>query len=145
MKKIIFLIIAIISLSFVTAQAQALLSADKYFWEYKGNATDTVGATVTVWQSAVQLNKVDGLYYNAKVKVADVVAGAGARVIMEGKIFADDAWTPIDSITWYGGNTDTTVVFTHNTNKTYHRYLNFKVRRTAQKAKVSYIGLSLKK
>lgn len=145
MKKIIFLLVAFFAMSFAQSSAQVLLKADNYIWEYTGLASDTVSANDVIWTKSIQLNKVDGLYYNAKVKVSDVTANSQCRVIMQQKIFDSDTYAAIDSITWYGGGTDTTLVFTHNTNKTYHRNLRFVVRYIANKPKITYIGLSLKK
>jgi hypothetical protein len=145
MKKFLMIFIAIFAI-FVQSSAQVLLKPDKYIWEYTGLASDTIGVGTKVWQKSVQLNKIDGVYYNAKIKVSDVVAGATATIIRESKIFEDDVWTPIDSVLWTGvGSTDTTIVFTSNTNKTYDRYLNFKVRRTEGKAKIEKVQLSIKK
>lgn len=143
MKKLIFIIACMFA--FVAMQAQTVLPTTKYVYSYTGVATDTVGAVSTTLSKAIQLNKLDGLFYNASVKVSDVTAGAKCSVALQGKIFAEDAYTTITTVTWYGGGTDTTILFTQNSNKIYYRYLNFLVTRVATKAKVDKINLSLKK
>jgi hypothetical protein len=143
MKKLILLLILLVGA--VSIQAQTVLPSTKYIYTYTGVATDTVGAVGTTWNKAVQLNKLDGLFYNASVKVSDVTAGAKCSVALQGKVFAEDAYTTITTVTWYGGGTDTTILFTQNTNKVYWRYLNVHVTRLAMKAKVNKINLSLKK
>lgn len=144
MKKFIALLIIFVGVGLQTANSQ-ILPVDKYIFEYTGVATDTIGATGTTFVKEIQLNKFDGLFYNAKVKVSDYTAGAGCTSVLYGKYFANDTYQAITTYTWYGGGTDTTFVYTANTNKVYYRYLKFVVTRTTSKAKINYIGLSLKK
>lgn len=141
-RLILFLTLCI---GFAAVQAQVILPVNKYIFAYSGTAADTVGFATTVWTKTIQLNKLDGLFYNANLKVSDVAAGAEATIKLKGKVFGTDGWTDITTYTWKGGGTDTTVVFTANTNKVYWRYLQFEVTRVASKAKVSFINLSLKK
>jgi len=142
MKK---LLLVTMLFAFAFAQAQTILPVKTYIYTYTGLATDTVGSGTTTWNKAIQLNKLDGLYYNAKVKVSDVVAGAACTVKLQGKIFSTDSYTDISTVTWTGAGTDTTILFTQNSSKVYYRYLNFLVTRTAGKLKVDYINLSLKR
>jgi len=143
MKKVILFLI--LCFGFISLQAQTVLPIEKYIFSYVGISTDTVGVGTTVLNKAIQLNKLDGIFYNAKVKVSDVTAGATCTIALQGKIFSSDTYTTINTYTWYGGGTDTTVLFTSNTNKVYWRYLNFKITRTANKAKLTSIDLSIKK
>ena len=143
MKKVILLLI--ICLGFVSLQAQTILPAQKYVYSYVGVAADTVGVSDTIWRKSIQLNKLNGLYYNANLKVSDVAAGATATIKLKGKVFGTDEYTDISTVLWKGGGTDTIVTFTSNANKIYYRYLQFEVKRTASKAKISFINLSLKK
>ena len=127
------------------SSAQTILPVTKYIHEYTGIAADTVGTVDSIWNYTVQLNKREGVYYNANVKVQDVTAGAACKVILRGKMFDTDSWATIETKAWKGGGTDTIVLFTQNTNKIYYRYLDFKLSGTANKAKLSYLKLSLKK
>jgi len=148
MKKFLCLLLLLIGFSFTQVKAQITLQPEKWFTEYVStSAGDTVGAaTVTTWNKAWMVNKGDGLFYNAKVKVSDHIAGAGCSVIMQGKYFANDAYVNIGSaVTWAGTGTDTTITFTSNTNKVYYNYLNFLVTRTAAVAAIDYVKLSMKK
>jgi len=145
MKKMKKLLLVTMLFAFAFAQAQTILPVKTYIYTYTGVATDTVGSGTTTWNKAIQLNKLDGLYYNAKVKVSDVVDGAACTVKLQGKIFSTDSYTDISTVTWTGAGTDTTILFTQNSNKVYYRYLNFLVTRTAGKLKVDYINLSLKR
>ena len=141
-KLILFLFLCI---GFISVQAQTILPVNKYIYEYVGISADTVGVGTTIWTKTIQLNKLDGLFYNAKLKVSDVTAGATVTVKLKGKIFSSDAYSDITSLEWKGGGTDTTFLFTSNTNKVYWRYLQFEVTRTANKAKIDLLNLSLKK
>lgn len=148
MKKVIFLLILIIATAFTQVVAQTNLQPEVWATEYVStSAADTVGAaTVTTWNKGWMLNKGDAVFYNAKVKVSDHIAGAGCSVIMQGKYFAGDSYVNIGSpLVWAGTGTDTTFTFTSNTNKIYYRYLNFLVTRTAAVAAIDYVKLSLKK
>jgi hypothetical protein len=144
MKKLIFITIALIT-GLASLQAQVKLPVDKYIYSYTGVSSDTAGAGTTTWSKEIFLNKLDGLYYNAKVIVSDYSAGATCTVALQGKMFESDSYSTITTLTWHGGGTDTTLLYTQNTNKIYYRYLKFLVTRTASKVKVTSIDLSLKK
>lgn len=147
MKKFLCLLLLFIGMAFTQVKAQTNLQPEVWAAEYVStSAADTVGAaTVTTWAKGWMLNKGDALFYNAKVKVSDHIAGAACTVALQGKYFAGDTYTTITTMTWLAGGTDTTVLFTGNTNKVYYRYLNFLVTRTAGVAKIDYVKISLKK
>lgn len=145
MKKFLFLLTASICLFSISSTAQTVLPVKKYIYEYKGVASDSVGTVDTTWNKAIQLNKLDGLFYNAAVKVSDLTPDAACTIKLQGKIFATDPYTDITTLKWTGTGTDTTFVFTGNTNKIYYRYLNFLVTGTANKTKIDFVKLSLKK
>lgn len=145
MKKFIALLIIALGFGCMPVKAQIVLPVQKFIYQFTGAASDTVGAVSTTWSKELQLNKLDGLFYNASVKVSDSTVGAKCSVALQGKYFADDAYTTITTVTWYGGGTDSTILFTQNSNKIYYRYLKVLVTRVAAKAKVSQINISLKK
>ena len=144
MKKIFILLVMLISV--VSVSAQRVMKADTYIYKYVGLAGDTVNVSNdSTWNHTVQINKREGVFYNASVKVADVTANAACKVILRGKIFDTDSWTTIETKEWKGAGTDTIINFTQNTNKQYYRYIDFKLSGTATKAKLSVINLSLKR
>lgn len=149
MKKFFALVILFVSFVAVSAQTskQVTLKPAQYYLTYTGIAADSINAATadSTWNLVVRLNKGDGVLYNAKVKVQDLTAGATAKVILQGRNFATDSWTTITTTAWKGGGTDTTVLFTNVSSKVYYRHLNFKLSGTANKAKLSYINLSIKK
>lgn len=146
MKKLILFLAVTIGFATSTVMAQTVLPAEKYIYQYTGLSGDTVNVSNdSVWNFTVQLNKREGIFYNASVKVADVTANAACKVILRGKMFDTDSWTTIETKAWSGGGTDTIINFTQNTTKQYYRYLDFKLSGTATKAKLSYIKLSLKR
>lgn len=145
MKNLLMLLLIVIGAAFTQVKAQTVLQPGTWAVEYTGVASDTVGAaTVTTWNKGFFLNKGETLFYNAKVKVTDKVAGAACTVALQGKYFANDTYATITTMTWTGAGTDTTVLFTGNTTAVFYRYLNFLVTRTAGVAKVTSIKLSLK-
>lgn len=144
MKKFILLLMALVTLS-VSAQTTTKLTAPQYFYKYTGLATDTVGAVGTTWSKAILLNKSTALYYTVSVKVADQTAGAKCSVKLQGKIFDADNYSDITTITWYGGGTDSTLVFQNISTRVYYRYFRVYVTQIANKAKVSAINVSLRK
>ena len=144
MKKIFILLVMLISV--VSVSAQKVMKADTYIYKYVGLAGDTVNVSNdSTWNHTVQINKREGVFYNASVKVADATANAACKVILRGQIFDTDSWTTIETKEWKGAGTDTIVNFTQNTNKQYYRYIDFKLSGTATKAKLSVINLSLKR
>lgn len=146
MKRLILFLAMMIGFVTSTVMAQTVLPAEKYIYQYTGLSGDTVNVSNdSVWNFTVQLNKREGIFYNASVKVADVTANAACKVILRGKMFDTDAWTTIETKAWKGGGTDTIINFTQNATKQYYRYLDFKLSGTATKAKLSYIKLSLKR
>ena len=130
-------------------EAAAWDFTEKWVNEYTGVASDTLGTvTATTWSYAVPVNKPEGLFYVAKIKISDKTTGAnGAGTIkFQGKYFAADAYTDITTVTWTGvGSTDTTAVFTSVTNKVYYRYLRVLVTNSSGKSKVNYYKLMIKK
>ena len=146
MKKFLILLLIVIGAAFAQVKAQTVLPSGKYAVEYTGVSSDTVGAaTVTTWNKGWVMTDGDAVFYNAKVKVADKAANGACTIALQGKYFTDDTYTTITTLTWHATGTDTTVLFTGNTNKVYYRYFNFLVTRTASSAKVIYTKLSLKK
>lgn len=149
MKKFLALGIFLVSVLAVSAQTskQITLKPEQYILSYTGVAADSVNSATkdSTWNMVVRLNKGAKLRYNAKVKVGDLTAGATAKVILQGRNFATDAWTTITTVVWKGAGTDTTAVFTGVSADTYYRHLNFKLSGTANKAKILKIDLSVRK
>jgi len=149
MKKLIFIITLIavaVSASAVTTIARTLkLNPNTYLFEYTGLASDTLGLVNTTWSYEVNTNKVDGYFYDFRVKVADGTAGA-ATIKLQTKAFATDTYADITTVTWTGvGSTDTIAPFTQITTKVYKRYVRILVTRTGGTAKVVYVKAILRK
>lgn len=152
MKKVILFLVLIafaVSASAVTTIARTLkLNPNTYLFEYTGLVSDTIGTVNTTWSYEVNTNKVDGYFYDFRVKVSDLAplaAGAGT-IKLQTKAFATDTYADITTITWTGvGSTDTIAPFTQITTKVYKRYVRILVTRTAGSAKVEYVKAILRK
>lgn len=145
MKKLILFLILAVGFSTTSVKAQTILPVNKYIWEYIGVAGDSINATNSTFIKEIQFNKLDGLFYNASVKVADATSGGGCTLTVYEKMFSTDAYTLKNTLTWSGGGTDTTFVITSNTTATFNRYLKFQVEQTAASVLIKHMKLSLKK
>jgi hypothetical protein len=153
MKKIILFLTAIFTICVASAQIARVDPQwdlnNKWVTEYTGVAADTLGTvTATTWSYAVPVNKSDGLYYVAKLKVSDKTTGAAGvcAIKLQGKYFNADAYTDITTISWTGvGSTDTTAVFTSVSSKVYYRYLRVLVTNSSGKSKIDYYKILIKK
>ena len=153
MKKFILLIVAIFAI--FTASAQVAITDPqwdfntKWFTEYAGTATDTLGTvTATTWSYTIPVNKSDGLFYVAKLKVSDKTTGAAGvcSIKLQGKYFLADSYTDITTVNWTGvGSTDTTAVFTSVSTKVYYRYFRVLVTNSSGKSKIDYYKILIKK
>ena len=141
MKKLILFLSCLL----IAVVANAQLKNGAFYYAYTGLASDTAGVGTTTFTKTISVNTDDATYYMAKVKVSDVTAGATGTVALKGRVFPDDAWTTITTTTWAGGGTDTTIVFTGQTNKNFYREFGITVTRTANKLKLTNFKISLKK
>ena len=151
-KLILFLMLCI---SFVAnaqlARVANPLAENAWFLPtYTGVAADTLGTvTATTWSLAVPVNKIDGLYFVAEIKLADKTTGAAGvcTVQPQGKYFDSGSWVNIGSaVTWTGINsTDTTITIASVSSKTYYSYYRLLVTNTSGKSKVVSQKLILKR
>lgn len=117
---------------------------------YTGVAADTLGTvTATTWSLAVPINKFDGVYFIAEIKLADKSTGSNGvcTVQPQGKYFESGSYVNIGSaVTWTGiGSTDTTITIASVSAKTYYSYYRLLVTNTSGKSKVVSQKLILKK
>ena len=152
MKRFIlflFLAIGFIASAQVARVAVPLDFSTGWNTTYTGVATDTLGTvTATTWSYEIPVNKFDGLFYLAKIKVADKTTGANGvcTVKLQGKYFAADAYTDISTVSWTGiGSVDSTILFTSVSSKVYYSYLRALVTNTGGKSKVVRYDVIIKK
>ena len=153
MKKYILLLM--LSIGFLAsaqvAKVAAPLASDAWFiTPYVGVATDTLGTvTATTWSYAVPVNKFDGIYFIAEIKLADKTTGsAGACTVQpQGKYFDSGSYVNIGSpVTWTGiGSTDSTITIASVSSKVYYSYIRILVTNTSGKSKVVWNKLIIKK
>jgi hypothetical protein len=145
MKKLLLLItllVGFISMQAQVARVNAPLAADAWFIPtYTGVATDTLGTvTATTWSYAVPINKFDGVFFVAEIKLADKTTGAaGACTVQpQGTYFNGGTYVNIGSaITWTGINSvDSTITIASVSSKSYYSYYRILVTNTSGKSKV---------
>ena len=108
------------------------LGSDVYLYGYTGVAADTTISGL-VWNKAVIVNKATPVYYNFGVTIDEVTAGS-CPIILQGKIFDEQAYTPIDTLT---ATSDTTIYFNQNTIASFYRYFNVQAKADSGKFKVT--------
>lgn len=133
MKKLI-LLVALFATVCVFAANETKLAFDSYLWSVTGVAADT-SISGKVLNKAVIVNKATPVYYNIGVTVDEVTAGS-CPIIIQGKIFNEEAYTPIDTLT---ATSDTTVYYTQNTTAQFYRYFNIQVKAGSGKFKLTNI------
>ena len=144
MKKLILFLV--LSIGFLAnaqvAKVSAPLASDAWFiTPYVGVSTDTLGTvTATTWSYTVPVNKFDGIYFIAEIKLADKTTGsAGACTVQpQGKYFDSGSYVNIGSpVTWTGiGSTDSTITIASVSSKVYYSYIRILVTNTSGKSKV---------
>jgi len=153
MKKVIlFLFLAIgFILNAQVAKISVPLAESAWFIPtYTGVATDTLGTvTATTWSYAVPINKFDGVFFIAEIKLADKTTGANGvcTVQPQGKYFESSPYVNIGSaVTWTGiGSVDTTILITSVSSKVYYSYLRTLVTNTGGKSKLVTNKLIIRK
>lgn len=139
---LITLLVGFVSLQAQIARVSAPLASDAWFIPtYTGVAADTLGTvTATTWSYAVPINKFDGVFFVAEIKLADKTTGAaGACTVQpQGKYFDSGTYVNIGSaITWTGINSvDSTITIASVSSKSYYSYYRILVTNTNGKTKV---------
>ena len=133
MKKLL-LFVALFATLCVFAANEKILAPDGFLWSVTGTAADT-SISGKVLNKAVIVNKATPLYYNLGVTVDEQTAGS-CLIILQGKIFDEEAYTPIDTLT---ATSDTTLYFTQNSTTQFYRYYNIQVKAGSGKFKLTSI------
>lgn len=128
MKRILFLLIAIIGLT-VNSFAQEATTYDKYvgytesWFSYFPLSTDRVHtATDSIWYYTCLKESYWPVKYDMKVKLHKVSGTTRVvPVILKAKKFDSDAWTTVTTVYWVTG-ADTTKTFTQSSTYQQYRY-----------------------
>ena len=153
MKKLILFLFVCVSFVATAQLARVANPLSENVWfqpTYTGVAADTLGTvTATTWSLAVPVNKIDGLFFIAEIKLADKSTGSNGvcTVQPQGKYFNSGNYVNIGSaVTWTGvGSTDTTITIASVSAKTYYSYYRLLVTNTSGKSKVVHQKLILKR
>lgn len=119
MKKLLLLVALSAFLITLNAQKTYILTAKDPAgsWLHESNlgAVDTIGSADSTWTYTIYPNKGERLYYDIALNI-DSVGGTGGvaglvPVILQGRRLSSDTYTNIDTITWIGSASDTTIKF----------------------------------
>lgn len=79
-----------------------------YVWKYGNETSDTLNASET-WDYQVTLikNYDDNLKYEARAALDSISGTPTVDMILQGKYAWNDAWTPLDTVSWTGTSSDT--------------------------------------
>lgn len=124
---------------------QAQMRVDEYLIKITGLTTDTLGAVQTTINVPIYINKNDDVYFTSRLKLDSLSGSVAVPVILQAREFTSDAWTDLDTITFNGTQSDTTMAFYNRTTKTIYNHYNFKISRTDGKAKLREILFQVKK
>ena len=119
MKKIFGIILLMITFA-LGALAQngttdAKLKYDQTFIEYNGDSGDIIGTTDSVWTYTVQ-KEIDGTVTPYIYVDADSTGTSGnVLFILQQKVFGDESYTAIDTVTWTQSSSDTTFTINPST------------------------------
>lgn len=102
MKKLMLILLGIVFISTnllaqVTARTvdQHVLGAKRTFYTYTGVAADTCGTEQDTLKFEIQINKNTPVNFNVRAEVTRTGSAETYNIDLEGKRFANDAWTKI--------------------------------------------------
>jgi hypothetical protein len=121
MRKII-LILCIMVLAFgLEAQTKidsVILSADRTYYKFDGESTDTMGTGTKSLYAVVDINKSGPVFYNVEVDInsTSTITGTYQKdIVLQGRTHENDSWTDIEEKADEDGTSDITVDFTDTT------------------------------
>ena len=120
MKNLIILFIGILCALTVSAQDRTVshtLRVNHTYFDYTGVAADTVSNNADSLAVAFTLNKEYPVQYYIYLDI-DTVSSSSTTIKLQGKVFSDESYTDISSVS-FGGTDDTTFVFSFQNEITY--------------------------
>lgn len=134
MKKILIITILLFCVFALNAQDKTLTpnffrAAGDYYTSFTNNDYNFGEGDTIITSNSYDLRI--NLPYSYPVKletkfVIDSVSGDPTMdVFFQERMFTSDTWTPIDTISWAGTSTDTTIIFTYTTNALYAKQVRY--------------------
>ncbi len=123
MKKIVFIFLC---LAF-NAQSQKVLLKGEYQYRHKGQPGDTISNNDTLWSHSVYPNKSYFTSCNIRVAIDSVSGNPSMDIILQAKIYKNNSYVNINSVTWYGTSSDTVIEFNKTEFINKYRYFNILV------------------
>lgn len=140
MKKIILFLLLAVSLS-----SMAQLSDGNLYYKFNGTAADT-SSVYTTWNKIISPNATFALFYNFAVKITEVTATTNVSVALQGAKFDNGSYATIGSaVRYYGGGSDTTILFSQESTKQFYNYYKVLITPANGKVKTTYIRAYFRK
>jgi len=90
------------------------------FTHYYGSTADSVSNNDSTWTYVYGVkNVIDAIKATAIMKLDSVSGTPNTSITLQGKSFWDSDWTTVETETWAGSSSDTTLVFDYSTAKPY--------------------------
>ena len=147
MKNLLIILSLLLSMFLISASAQAqdkVLQKGTSFETYTGVDADTLSADET-WSYSVLSYSDYGKFHNVKVNLDSISGTPTCDIKLQGKVFSDDSWTDIETVSWAGTTSDTTFTFSEASTAKYYRYYKVLIDTdaTEQSLSIGYIYFKL--
>ena len=142
--NILFLLVVSLTLQAQTSTKTALVNVNKITGEpvttvdnLTFNATDTLGLRDSTYSIVFPVDFNKAFTYNYRVKIDSVSGTANNTVVkLRGKVWSEDAYSDITTVTYKGTGIDTTITIATATAVRY-RYMDLFIENNAGKVKIS--------
>ena len=118
-------ILAIMPIDGVEAQ-DASLGYEQTYWTYTGLAADTIGAGSLTWEFDIKKLTDQEVKPYVYLTLDSLGGSSEVSVYLQSKVFSDQSYSDLDTLTWSVTSADTTLIFDYST-ATRSDYWNVKV------------------
>lgn len=146
MKRIIFLLSFMMIGLFVQSQTTFLekpvykVTKDAYTYKYEGRvAVDSLTVKRDSIAYPIYLESPNPTWYDFKIHLDEITSPARITTKLQGKKFLEDTWADVTSKVYYGGGTDTTILFNQTTTLQHYNYYRLLFIHTNNKANVGML------
>jgi hypothetical protein len=121
MKRLMILMISLLMLAFTGVAQDASLNKGVSYAKYNGIASDTVNADET-WDYWLANRQDYSMLHDIRVKLDSVSGTPTCDVKLQAKVFKDDIWSDVATVSWTGTSSDTTFTFSEQSTAKFYRH-----------------------